>query len=46
MVGSRSFAVKGFGALYNNIYDCLFTTLDLPANLDGEFSIKIIVLYS
>jgi hypothetical protein len=26
-----------FWALCDNIYDCVFTTLDFPAILDGQF---------
>jgi hypothetical protein len=31
-------AVKGFGVLWDNIYDCVFTALDFPVILDGQFT--------
>jgi hypothetical protein len=34
----RGNAVKGFWALWYNIYECVFTTLDFPVILDGQFT--------
>jgi hypothetical protein len=29
--------LKGFWVSWDNIYDCVFTTLDFPVILDGQF---------
>jgi hypothetical protein len=31
-------AVKGFLTLWDNIYNCVFITLDFPVILDGQFT--------
>jgi hypothetical protein len=31
-------AVKAFGALWDNTYGCVFTALDFPVILDGQFT--------
>jgi hypothetical protein len=37
LVGCCSFSVKGFCALWDNIYECVFTAIDFPVILDGKF---------
>jgi hypothetical protein len=34
----HSNAVEGFWALWDNIYDYVFTTLDFPVIFDGQFT--------
>jgi hypothetical protein len=35
--------VMAFWALWDNIYDCVFTTSDFPVILDGQFTHNVII---
>jgi hypothetical protein len=41
----QSNVVKEFWALWDTIYDCLFTALDFPVILDGQFT-SLYILYT